>query len=204
MTHGEPSVHALVLAAGSGVRFGGNKLLATLHGRPLIAHAAAAVAEAVAAGILAGGAVVIPPDADELVRSLDVGLRVVHNPETRQGMATSLKRGLEALGEMSPAAGGALIVLGDQPGLRLEVVTRLVGEWRRTGQTVRPRYHAAPSEPGHPVLLDRSLWRLATRLSGDTGLRDLLAGQPVTLVDVPGDNPDVDTPAELRQLEDQR
>ena len=203
--NGERAVHALLLAAGSGSRFGDNKLLATLHGRPLIAHSAAAVAEAIAAGVLAGGVAVAPPDATELVSHLDAaGLWVVENPEARRGMATSLKRGLEALGHLSPAVGGALIVLGDQPGLRLDVVRRLVEAWRQTHRTVRPRYHAAPAEPGHPVLLDRSLWPLAARLSGDTGLRDLLAGQPVTLIDVPGDNPDVDTPAELRQLEDQR
>lgn len=197
-------VHALVLAAGSGVRFGGNKLLASLHGRPLIAHAAAAVAEAIAAGVIPGGVAVIPPGATELIRHLDTaGLRVVENPAAREGIATSLQRGLEALGEISPAAGGALIVLGDQPGLRADIIARLVAEWRQTGCSVRPRYRAAPSEPGHPVLLDRSLWPLASRLFGDTGLRELLAGQPVTLIDVPGANPDVDTPAQLHPLEDQ-
>ena len=200
----ERTVHALILAAGSGSRFGGNKLLANLHGRPLIAHAAAAVAEAIAAGVIPGGVAVIPPGATELICHFDTaGLRVVENPAAREGMASSLRRGLEALGEVSPAAGAALIVLGDQPGLRADIIARLVAEWRQTGRSVRPRYRAAPSEPGHPVLLDRSLWPLASRLSGDTGLRDLLAGQPVTLIDVPGANPDVDTPAQLNPLEDQ-
>jgi CTP:molybdopterin cytidylyltransferase MocA len=54
------------------------------------------------------------------------------------------------------------------------------------------------------VLLDRALWPLARDLTGDRGLGELLGSRPeaVSLVDVPGANPDVDTPADLRQLEE--
>jgi CTP:molybdopterin cytidylyltransferase MocA len=53
------------------------------------------------------------------------------------------------------------------------------------------------------VLLDRSLWPLADHLQADAGLGHLLgAGAAgVTLIDVPGSNPDVDTPADLHLLE---
>ena len=202
----ELPAYALILAAGSGSRFGGEKLLAPFHGRPLVAHAAAAVAEAIAAGTLAGGVAVIPPAAPVLARTLDaLGLRLVENPEAVLGMATSLRRGLAALGEhTAPPAGGAVIVLADQPFLRAEVIARLVAGWRQSGRSTRPRYLATPAEPGHPVLLDRSLWHLAGRLTGDTGLKQLLGSEPVIHVDVAGANPDVDTPADLRQLEDSR
>jgi CTP:molybdopterin cytidylyltransferase MocA len=55
------------------------------------------------------------------------------------------------------------------------------------------------------VLLDRGLWHLARELTGDHGLGTLLALRPaaMTTVDVPGANPDVDTPGDLTQLEDQ-
>ena len=202
----ERSAYALILAAGSGSRFGGDKLLAPLHGRPLVAHAAAAVAEAVAAGTLAGGVAVIPPGTPALARALAGStLRLVENPDGGLGMAGSLRRGLAALAKLTtPPADGALIVLADQPRLRSEVIAGLVAGWRRSGRSIRPRYLASPAEPGHPVLLDRSLWHLAERLTGDTGLRQLLASEPVTLLDVPGANPDVDSPADLRQLEDTR
>jgi CTP:molybdopterin cytidylyltransferase MocA len=120
-------------------------------------------------------------------------------------LATSLRRGLAALAEFTaPPADGAVIVLADQPGLRAEVIARLVDAWRRTGRSTRPRYLAAPAEPGHPVLLDRAVWHLAERLVGDTGLGDLLRGEAVASIDVAGANPDVDTPADLQQLEEQR
>ena len=80
----------------------------------------------------------------------------------------------------------------------------LVAAWHeRLGVLIRPRYARSPDEPGHPVLLDRSLWQLADRLKGDAGVGRLLtAGAPgVALIDVSGTNPDVDTPADLHLLE---
>ena len=46
-------------------------------------------------------------------------------------------------------------------------------------------------------------WPLATRLEGDTGLAALLTSDaiPVTIIDVPGINPDIDTPADLQSLD---
>ena len=99
----------------------------------------------------------------------------------------------------APATGAAaLVVLGDQPAIRRDVIDEVVRRWRITGaEAVRPRYAEAPDEPGHPVLLDRSLWQAVSLLEGDTGPGRLLPGRSVELVDVPGRNPDIDTPADL-------
>jgi CTP:molybdopterin cytidylyltransferase MocA len=198
----EHKVYALVLAAGSGSRFGGDKLTAPLHGRPLIAHVAAALAQTIGTGTLAGGIAVVPAEATSLAWPLDTaGLGLVVNPNPAEGIASSLRLGLAGLSQLdSPAA--ALIVLADQPGLRTDVIGRLVEAWRRDRRSVRPRYAASPEEPGHPVLLDRSQWPLAERLQGDTGLRPLLDAAGITTIDVPGANPDVDTREDLQILEE--
>jgi CTP:molybdopterin cytidylyltransferase MocA len=202
----QPRAYALLLAAGSASRFGGDKLLAPLHGRPLVSHAALAVAEAIAAGVLAGGVAIVPPAAGALAETLgEAGLRVARNSESHLGRSTSLRLGLAILENLTaPPAGAALIVLADQPGLQSDVITRLVETWRKTGKSARPRYLAAPLEPGHPVLLDRSLWPLARGLRGDAGLLASLGEQALTLIDVAGANPDVDAPADLRRFEDPR
>ncbi len=203
------AVYALVLAAGQGRRFGGNKLLAPLGGRPLVAHAAATVAEAIAAGLLAGGVAVLPVGATALAWPLDTaGLTLVENPDSTEGMSTSLRRGLTALARpgLSPAPGAALVVLADQPHLRIEIIRALIEDWRRQRGSVRPRYRDDPDTPGHPVLLDRAVWSLADLFTGDAGLGPLLArrAEPVRLLDLPGGNPDVDTPDDLSRLEDPR
>ena len=51
--------HALLLAAGSGSRFGSNKLLAFWHGRPLVSHSIAAIAFLRDQGVVAGATAVV-------------------------------------------------------------------------------------------------------------------------------------------------
>jgi CTP:molybdopterin cytidylyltransferase MocA len=200
-----PAVYAVVLAAGSGTRFGGDKLAAKLHGRPLIAHVATSVAEAIANGTLAGGFAVLRPGDTALAWHLDTaGLQLVTNPDAKLGLGSSLRAGLRAAGQADPPAGAALVVLGDQPLVRPEVITRLVEHWGKTGLSARPRYAGRPADPGHPVLLDRSLWPLAEGLEGDAGLGTLLRARPdaVATLDVSGENPSVETIDDLLRLED--
>jgi molybdenum cofactor cytidylyltransferase len=198
--------YAVVLAAGAGSRFGGDKLMAPLCGQPLVTHGARAVAEAIAAGSLAGGIAVVQPGMSALARHLDVaGLRVIECGDADRGISASLTTGLAALEQPSihPTAGAAVVVLADQPLLRAEVIGKLVAAWRTSGRSVRPRYAAAPEVPGHPLLIDRADWPLRSRVAGDEGLGRLLAAHPglVDLIDVSGANPDVDTTADLARLE---
>ena len=198
---------AVLLAAGQGRRFGGRKLMEPLAGRPLLDHALAAVDLARLQGALAGGVAVLPAgelDLRELVERKD--LLVVENGEPAAGLSRSLRLGLAALERehLEPRPSAAVIVLGDQPLVRARVIGALVAARRETGAAcIRPRYAAAPDQPGHPVLLDRSAWALASGLEGDAGLGSLLARHPgwVALVDVSGANPDVDERPDLEALE---
>jgi len=209
---------ALLLAAGEGRRFGGPKLLTPLGGRPLVAHVLEAIGTTRRTGTLVGGvAVVRRGDArlSEVIRG--AGLRLVENDDPGAGLARSLQLGLAALedsaavplqGSPGRVAGpGAVVVfLGDQPTVRADVVELLVRAWREGGgakAVIRPRYARSPEAPGHPVLLDRSVWGIAGRLRGDVGLGSLLRDHPewVAALDVAGENPDVNTPADLVGLE---
>jgi molybdenum cofactor cytidylyltransferase len=195
------TVAGLILAAGSARRFGGAKLLAPLRGRPLAAYALDVAGRARAAGLLSDLRVVVAPD-DEVLATLarGAGAGTVVNQTPDRGLSSSLRCGLGALGD----AGAALVLLADQPLVRLDVLAVLVAAWHeRLGVLIRPRYADSPTEPGHPVLLDRSVWPLADGLEGDVGPGRLLtAGAPgVALIDVAGGNPDVDTPTDLHLLE---
>lgn len=181
---------AVILAAGLGVRFGGRKLLSELEGRPLLQH----VLDLVASLPVEPVVVVLGRDADELRAACRWRAEViVVNPRPGAGLASSVRRGL---GELEHTrADRALMLLGDQPWLRVAQVQVLLA-----AQSVRPlavpRYQRTP---GAPVLVDRSAWPLAVQLHGDQGFSQLFATHPelVTYVDVPGTNPDVDSPADL-------
>lgn len=198
-------VFALVLAAGQSRRFGGDKLTVELNGQPLLAHVLNWVAEAREHGDLAGGLAVLPegnPDRESIL--LGSRLEYVFNGSPERGVAESLRIGLAALAARHPDAEAALVAQGDQPRLRREVIPMLLSAWSATGRpVVRPRYAGEPDTPGHPVLLDRSIWERARELDGDAGFAPLLRKYPdlVTTVDVPGVNPDINTPSDLTLVE---
>ena len=191
------TVMALVLAAGASSRFGSNKLLAPLEGRPLLQHAL----DAVAAAGLADVVVVLGDEAPAVEAAIAWrGERRVVNERPGDGLSSSLRVGLDAAVELA-GVDAVLVVLGDQPRLRAGVVRAVlaVAASPGTGHAlfVRPRY-ADDSAP-NPVLLRRAAWALAAGLDGDWGLGPLMANRPEQVVEVPvaGANPDVDTPADL-------
>ena len=157
-------------------------------------------------GLLDGGHVVVAADDERaLALARAGGLDPVINDAPKLGLSHSLRLGLAALeGQTAEEPGAALVFLGDQPLVRLDVVEALVGAWRQgSGPVVRPRYEGSPDAPGHPVLLARSIWARACRLEGDRGFGALLDSSPLETVtlDVKGDNPDVDTREDLNALE---
>lgn len=188
-------VVAIVLAAGSASRFGSAKALAVLEGRPMLQH----VLDAVASADVAEVVVVLGAAADEVEVAIHWrGERRVRNPNPERGLASSLRVGLAAL---PPGAEAALIVLGDQPRLRPEVIRAVVERWRAGSKPiVVPRYAAGGAL--NPVLLAPDAWPLAMALEGDRGMGLLIHASPDLVTDVPveGDNPDVDTPADLQRL----
>ncbi len=191
-------VVALVLAAGASTRFGSPKLLAPLDGRPLLQHALDAVADAG----LSDAVVVLGRGAEDVEAAIAWrSERRVVNPRPEDGLSSSLRVGL-ATAMADAAADAVIVVLGDQPAIRSDVV-RAVVDAAETSQLpiVRPRY-AADDAP-NPVVLRRAAWPLAEGIEGDRGLGPVLAARPdlVQEVRVDGANPDVDTVADLLRLE---
>jgi CTP:molybdopterin cytidylyltransferase MocA len=198
------AVYGVVLAAGRSTRFGSDKLLTIYRGRPLVAPVLDLVAQATRSGTLAGGLVVSVPGHAALEAEVTrAGLGSVTNDEPEAGVSHSLRLAFATLAADYPQADGALVFVGDQPQVRSTVVEQIVSAWRQgAGPFVRPRYLADPAAPGHPVLIAREVWDLAGGLTGDRGFGPLLNQYPelVTVLDVPGTNPDIDTPDDLNRL----
>ena len=117
----ELTTTAVVLAAGAGSRFGGGKLLASLEGRPVLQHVLDRVAEAGIGDVV----VVLGDDADRRSRKRSTGGRErrVRNPDPARGLSSSVRVGMDALGD---GCRGALIVLGDQPIVSAETIRALL------------------------------------------------------------------------------
>ncbi len=200
MTGERASITAILLAAGSGSRFGGKKLLAEYEGRPLIS----AVLETLSRSPVDETLVVVGDDAEELRPVLDgYAVRMVENPRWAEGQSTSVLAGLEACG---PEVGAAVVLLADQPLVGAEAVERLVRAYSEGADVAVATYDG---EPRNPVVFARGTWPvLLEELEGDRGAREVLRRRPewVTLVacDGVGDPSDVDTAEDLRRLRARR
>lgn len=198
-------IAGVVLAAGSATRFGGGKARALLDGRPLVGHVLAAARSAgLERVVLVLGRDAVTVRAALLAcdpATLD-GVLVAVNGGPERGLASSLRLGLAAATAV-PAPAGVLVLLGDQPRVRPEVIAAVVAAAVIAAPGTRalaPAY-ALDGAP-NPVLLLPPAWPLAAALEGDRGVGPLLASRPELVVRIPeaGSNPDVDTPQDLADL----
>jgi CTP:molybdopterin cytidylyltransferase MocA len=180
------SVAGVVLAAGRGSRFSGDthKLLAPLGpgGRRVVDHVLDAVT---AAGL--GRAYLVVGAVD--VEGVPPGVVVVRNPRWADGLATSLRAGIDAAA--ADGFGAVVVGLADQPGVPAEA-------WRRVGASPAPVAVAVYDDGGrgHPVRLAAAVWDGLPE-AGEAGARGLLTGD-VAAVPCPGSLADIDTLEDLR------
>lgn len=193
-------VSAILLAAGSGSRFGGGKLLATYRGRPLIEASLSNLADAP----VDGAVVVVGDDAKRISEACEpYGFEVVENLDWAEGISTSVQAGLRALG---PRTRAAVVLLADQPLVGAGAVERLVAAFEGGARVAAATYGG---ELRNPVVFSREVWPLLmTELSGDEGARSFLRRHPELVARVPcdgvGDPADVDTAEDLQRLEGMR
>jgi molybdenum cofactor cytidylyltransferase len=194
MPSGKEGVAAVLLAAGASTRFGSPKMLAPVGGEPLLRRVARSFVEAGFAEV----AVVLAPGAEAVAGTL-AGLAVlrVTNPRPEDGMLSSVRAGLAALGGRP---GRVAVTPADLPGLTAPVLRRLLEALPASpeGAVVVP---CAGGRRGHPLVLPAAL--VPRILEWDPGRRlsDVLREPGVAVHEVPGFGPevfrDVDVPADL-------
>lgn len=190
---------ALVLmAAGSSSRFArGDKLLMPFQGRKLLDHAAACLpGEAVAARL----AIVPATPGERSDRLKAAGWSVIPNPEAQNGLASSVRLGVQAAGEI-PHVEHVMILLADMPAIPAQHL-------RRLQQAVHTGHPAAMSEAigrlSPPAIFSRSVFDSLLTLKGDSGARDVfqtLRGGVTVPLD-PACAFDIDTENDLQLAEE--
>jgi molybdenum cofactor cytidylyltransferase len=183
---------AILLAAGAGSRFGGDKLLAPLHGKPLVLHAVDALRAAVTEII----AVVRPGDADLAAVLTQAGVRVAVCDQAAAGMGHSLACGARLV----PPDCDVLVALGDMPAVTPHTIARIVASLDAGAATSVPRHQG---QRGHPVGFSSRLVPDLQSLTGDHGARRVLLENAVSVQEIDVDDPgvllDVDTRGALQE-----
>ena len=198
-----PTVHILILAAGSSSRMrGADKLVEMIGGRPLLRRVAE-VALATGAPVT----VTLPPANDARRAALaGLSLQWVDVPDANMGMSRSLRHGIKAVLGRSPGpADGVMILPADMPGFTTVALSGLIARFQADPQHIL-RGCSAVGQPGHPILFPRDLWADLALIKGDEGGRSVLKthASRVRLIPLPGTMAtfDLDTPEDWAAFRD--
>src|ERR1700687_5161434 len=193
----EPTrVSSIVLAAGASKRMGEVKQLLSLGDVTLLGR----VLKAVWSSRIDECIVVLGFAAETIEKQLKLrDTRVVVNHAYSEGMSSSLRVGLA---NVHPQAEAALVVLADQPFVKVATIDQLIEEYKTTRpQVAIPVYRGFR---GNPVLLDRSVFAEAMALQGDIGCRAIFGSGTKTILKVPVDDGgiliDADNPEEFERI----
>jgi molybdenum cofactor cytidylyltransferase len=180
-----PGVMGILLAAGRGERFGGDKLLT------LIRTGATSRADAQADGHSPGPArefigvtacrklllamprvvAVVRPDDAALAAALGAaGARIVRCARADHGMGASLACGVLA----TPHATGWIVALGDMPWIESSTIARVATAIGQGATVAAPFYRG---QRGHPVGFGAACFAALAALSGDDGARSIVASR---------------------------
>ncbi len=184
-------IAAVVLAAGRSLRMGVPKLTLPWGKTTVIGQVVSVLREAGLAEIL-----VVTGRSDQEIKTAlqEASVRLIANlDDSSSEMLSSCQVGLMELAQEIEAA---LIVLGDQPQIQVDVVRAVESTYQKDKPgLVVPSYHM---HRGHPWLVARSLWPEVLALRDPATLRDFLnqVHHQITYLPVSTDSvlKDLDTP----------
>lgn len=186
---------ALVLAAGGSSRYGGCKQLVEVNGASLVWRAVAKLVPLLPPERIG---VVVGAEWEAVEWELaEWRVNIVRNPHWQQGLASSLKAGINSL---PPECAAALITLCDQPLVSSMRLRQLLTLW--AAQPARISAAQFAGAVGAPAVFPREFYPELLELEGDAGAKTVMARHPERLaaLPIPEAEFDLDTPADLEKL----
>ena len=159
-------IAAILLVAGQSKRMGGeNKLTKKIQGVPLIKHSVKNILAAPIDELI----IVLGYQKEIIEKLIDKNnkIKLVFNKDFENGMASSIKTGLNNLSEKTEAF---FICLGDMPMVGHDVYNQLIKS-KGNKEIIVPTYKG---QQGNPVLFDKSMKEKVLDIRGDVGAKKIL------------------------------
>jgi molybdenum cofactor cytidylyltransferase len=190
-------IAGVLLAAGMSTRMGRNKLFLEIGGQTVLGRALSVALAARLDPLL----VVVGHQADRVRDALaGTPARPVLNPDYALGLNTSLRAGIAALPEGTPAA---VVMLADMPVVDAAMIETLAARWRQTGAPLAISRYGDVVAP--PILYGAALFPELRALDGDGCGKAVIKrhrGEEVA-VDWPAERlTDLDVPGDLSRAEE--
>lgn len=162
---------AIILAAGESDRMGKLKQLLEWNDKTIL--------ETVIENVLSSKyiddqvRVVLGAKAEKIKKKLnyfnDPRLKIIKNPDYKQGMSSSIKKGVENL----PSDTKYLVIfLGDQPLITADIFDNIIEKFQSTSSEImQPIFE---NNPGHPVIISTNYLPEIQKLKGPMGLKPFI------------------------------
>jgi molybdenum cofactor cytidylyltransferase len=186
----------IILAAGSSSRMGSPKQQLVFQQETLLQHAikaATGIQDAVVIVVVGANQEVITPGINEET------ILVVNNLNWEEGMASSIKKGIESL-EVYSEVDSALLMLCDQPFVTSALLQQMI---QLKTESDSPIVACAYRETiGAPVLFDISQFPELSTLQGQEGAKKVIFKHQDKVQVLPFENGgiDIDTPEDYQRL----
>jgi molybdenum cofactor cytidylyltransferase len=181
-------IGCILLSAGTGLRFGSDKLLSTLIDRPLIDYILSSLPVAHFDEIVA---VVSSQEVKERVQRHKI--KTVYNYNPDEGISSSIRLGIKALNDVD----ACMFCVSDQPLLQSDTIIDMINVYKK--DSIYSLSHNAVR--GNPVIFPSSLFgELSELKKGEFGTKVIYAHQDMLMLHETDDKTqliDVDTPENL-------
>src|SRR5262245_9835196 len=193
------NIGIVILAAGPSSRLGKPKQLLQYRGKSLLQNAIDAAVNSSANSVIE----VLGANAEQVAKEIDrSGINTVLNTEWAEGMASSVRNGLNELLFISPSTDAAIFMVCDQPYISSDLINDLINTQKQTGRPIVTCNYGEAIGP--PALFHKSLFNELMRLEGDVGARKIIQehADEIATVSFPEGKIDIDTLDDYDSLRD--
>lgn len=188
----------ILLAGGNSSRFGRPKQLLSYKGKSFLQRMLSVIKEAKLDPVI----VVLGANALALVHELDNEKTIiVHNEGWAEGIASSIRIGIQALQKNYPDCDGSLLMVVDQPYITSSLLVNLIEAQENSAKPIAACNYE--NTTGTPALFHQSLFHELLNLNGDKGAIKILQqrSHEIATINFPMGKFDIDTEEDYKELQ---
>jgi molybdenum cofactor cytidylyltransferase len=187
----------VLLAAGESFRLGSPKQLLVYSGGTLLQHSIEVAQSSHTGSVI----VVLGANADAIKHELkNTTVNIVVNPEWKEGMASTIRCGLQTLVELNPQVDAVVLMVTDQPFVTTELLNNLMDLHIKEQHSIAASKYGTTF--GTPVLFAKRFFPELLELTGDVGAKSLVRKymNQAAFVDFAKGDIDIDTLEDYTKL----
>lgn len=193
------NIGVVILAAGSSRRLGRSKQLLQFRDKTLLQH----MTDMIIPFEFSSSVLVLGAYADKIREATELAsVSVVHNEHWSEGIASSIRLGVEASIKQNPSLDSILFLLSDQPYVTSGLIRKIINRHEQGNQRITAcRYK---QNIGVPAIFGKHFFQQLMELTGDVGAKKIMLRNRDQIDEVAFEKGlyDIDTTRDYEQLQD--